>query len=242
LLSHLARAPRPGSRLAAVIGAAALLALSAGPAFGHTLQKAGAYNLLIGWHVEPTYVGQPNAVEVTITDATGQPVTDLGADDLKVVVSTAGQDSPELTFDPAFDLEEGNGTPGQYVADILPTAPGDYTFHVTGAVHGQAVDITVTSGDQTFDPAIGTSDVEFPVKLPSMTEVSTHLDRIDSRISDLQGSTVTPADVDAANAAAASANDAATRALYIGGGIGLLGLVVGLVALGVAVRSRRRPA
>lgn len=218
-------------RLAIVVAALALVASQASAASAHVVETAGQYSLAIGWHLEPAYVGQPNAVEVTISQGQHQPVTDLGADDLHAVVSTAGQSSPSLAFEPAFDLAEADGTPGQYLAKIDPTAPGDYAFHVTGTVHGQAIDITVTSGDQTFDPVIGTSDVEFPVKLPTLAEVSTHLDRIDARVQELNGGT-------AANPSAeiAEAKAAADRALIVGGGLGLLGVVVAAIAL-----FRRRP-
>lgn len=218
-------------RLAAVLAALALAASQALVASAHVAETAGPYSLEIGWHVEPAYVAQPNAVEVTISEAAHQPVTDLGADDLHVVVATAGQSSQSLPFEPAFDLAEGDGTPGQYIAKIDPTAPGDYSFHVTGTIHGQAVDITVASGDATFDPVAGTSEVEFPVKLPTVAEISTHLDRIDGRINQLGGGSPTDPTV-----AIADAKAAADRALLVGAGMGSLGVVVGLAAL-----LRRRP-
>jgi len=99
-------------------------------------------------------------------------------------------------------------------------------FEIAGTIHGSNVDIKVTSGDSTFDPVAGTSDLEFPVKLPTMAEVSTHLDRIDGRIQD-------------SSDAVSSAQSAADRALLIGGAAGLVGLVVAVVALVVALRARR---
>lgn len=219
-------------RAVALVAGLALAASQALVASAHVVETDGPYSLEIGWHVEPTYVGQPNAVEVTVSQGPDHPVTDLGVDDLQVVVSTAGESSPSLPFEPAFDLAEGDGTPGQYIAKIDPTAPGDYTFHLTGSIHGQAVDVTVASGDSTFDPVAGTSDVEFPVKLPTMAEVSTHLDRIDGRIQELGGGASDQA------AAFADAKAAADRALLVGGGLGLLGVVIGVAAL---VRRRSAP-
>ena len=214
--------------LAAVSIGLALVASQALIASAHVVESAGPYKLEIGWHVEPTYVDQPNAVEVTISDAQDQPVTDLGATDLSAVISSTGQSTAKIPFVPAFDLEENDGVPGQYIAALVPTAPGDYTFELVGTIHGTNVDVTVSSGDKTFDPVKGTSDLEFPVKLPTMDEVSTHLDRLDSRGQN-------------AGTAASDAQSAADRALLIGGGAGLLGLVVGAVALVVAMRSRRAP-
>jgi hypothetical protein len=210
----------------ALVAALALASSQALAASAHVVETAGTYHLEIGWHVEPTYVGQPNAIEVTISDASDKPVTDLGPDELHATVSTAGQTSPDLAFEPAFDLAEGDGVPGQYIAKIDPTAPGDYTFAIKGSIHGTAVDISVASSDKTFDPVVGTADIQFPVKLPSEAEVATHLDRLDGRVAD-------------ANSAASSASSAATQALLVGGILGGAGLIVGLAALVIAWRARK---
>jgi hypothetical protein len=218
------------SRVALAFAAVAALVLAApASALGHTVQHAGSYTLEIGWKTEPTYVAAPNAVSVTITDASGKPVTDLGADDLHVIVSTANQPSPELSFEPGFDPEEMDGPLGEYDAAIVPTAPGDYSFHITGTVHGTKVDITVASGDETFNAVVESTNLQFPVKLPSMAEVATHLDRIDARVQS----------VDAATAAANEARAAADRALLIGSGLGAIGIVIGLAGLLMARRATR---
>jgi hypothetical protein len=197
--------------------------LLASEAVAHVVKEAGPYTLEIGWEHEPTYVGEANGVQVIIHDADDNPITDLATDDLNVVVSTGDQQSGELTFEPAFDLQEGEGPMGQYNAPIMPTAPGDYTFHLTGAIHGEPVDITVTSSDETFDTVRGTADIQFPVKVPTMNEVATRLDRLDTRL--------------------ASADDAqaANRALLVGAGLGLLGVIIGVAALLVARRATRNP-
>jgi hypothetical protein len=194
----------------------------------HVPNKVGKYTVEVGWKNEPAYVGQQNAVLVIITDADDQPVTDLPADALQVVVTTAGQQSAELSFEPGFDPEEMEGPLGEYDAPILPTAPGGYDFHITGSIHDQAVDLTVTS-DQTEEPVSGTSDIEFPAKLPAMSEIVTRLDRVDARLA--QATT---------GADASDAKAAADRALLIGAGIGALALIVAVAALVVAARSTRR--
>ncbi|HJP88011.1 MAG TPA: hypothetical protein VJ850_03135 [Candidatus Limnocylindrales bacterium] len=216
------------------------------PALAHTGHEVGDYVLEIGWLHEPAFVGQPNAVQVTITDHhDSSPILDLGADDIKVVVSTAGTDSASLSFEPAFDAEEKEGSLGEYDAALVPTAPGDYTFHITGSIHGTAVDLTVASGDETFDPVVASTDLEFPAKMPSLTEVGTRLDRIDARIAALQsaapggsGDAALKAAQDAASAAtaaAATANNAMTIGLLVGGA----GLVIAVVSLFVAMRATR---
>jgi len=229
-------------RLAGIAAAAGLLVLTlVGPVEAHAVEHAGPYTIEIGWQHEPTYVGETNGVQVIIHDQADKPVTDLTADDLKVVVSTGDQQTPALTFEPGFDPVEMEGPLGEYDAAILPTTPGDYTFHLTGSIHGQAVDITVTSGDETFDTVKGTSDIQFPTKLPTVPEIVTRLDRIDQRLAEVQApSGPTQASVDAAAAAATEAQKAADQALLVGAALGLAGVVVGVVALVVAVRSTRR--
>lgn len=220
--------------LAAALATVSLLAPAS--AWAHTHLEVGDYHLTVGWANEPTLVGQPNAVQVLITDHGEQPVTDLAADALFVVVSTAGQDSQTRTLAPAFDVEEGFGTPGDYQAEILPTAPGEYVFHLTGSIRDQPVDLSITSGDDTFSPVQSSSDLEFPVKVPTLADVATRLDRIDGRIQELQA-----ADPGAeARAAAEAASDGANRALLVGTLVGGAGLVVAVVALWLAWRAGRR--
>jgi hypothetical protein len=236
---------RPVAGLA--LGSIVLLAsLALAPtAAAHAAFTAGSYSIEVGWLYEPTYVGQPNGVQVTVHDKSNQPVTDLAADALTVVVSTAGTDSPSLTFEPAFDLAQGDGPLGQYDASIVPTAPGDYSFHITGAIHGTAVDITAKSGADTFNAVISSGDIEFPVKLPTLDEVSTHLDRIDSRIAALQSAGPAGNSGTAAQAATAAAQDAAAaanRALLVGAVLGGAGVVIGAAALWLALRARRKGA
>ncbi len=235
-------------RLVAVsIASAGLLALAtAGSVAAHAVEHAGTYTIEIGWQHEPTYVGESNGVQIIVTDANDQPVVDLTADDLKVIVSTGEQQSQELTFDPGFDPEEMEGNLGEYDAAIMPTAPGDYTFHVTGSIHGTPVDLTVASGDETFNTVVGTSDIQFPTTLPTTAEIATRLDQIDSRVANVQtASGPTQASVDAAAAAASDAQAAADRALLVAGGIAIVGLLVGAAGLLLAVRASRatqRPA
>jgi hypothetical protein len=228
--------------LAAVLAGSVLAALAPGAA-AHSGIQVGEYLLAIGWRTEPAFVGQPNAVQVAIAHhADDSPVTDLAADALAVVVSTAGVASPPLALEPAFDAAEGTGALGEYGAALVPTAPGDYTFHITGSIHGTAVDVTLASGADTFDPVVGSGDLEFPDRLPSLDEVATHLDRIDARIAALQsaapGSEALSVAQDAAAAAHAAAA-AADRALLVGAVLGGAGLVFALAAL-VVVRTGRR--
>ena len=214
------------ARAAAVVATAMGLAIGvAAPATAHVVKQIGPYSVAIGWVREPTYVGEQNAVQVVIKDSAGNPVSDLSPDDLKVVVSTGNEQSDPMSLAPTFDEDTGLGIPGDYEATIIPTAPGNYTFLVTGTIHDQSVDETVTSSDSTFDAAVESTTIQFPSKLPALSGVITRLDRIDARIA---------ADRTRADEAAA----AATRALVVGIVIGGLGVLIGGSALFMSLRRR----
>ena len=227
--------------------AAILVSLALAPVVAaHSAIEIGNYLVEVGWRTEPAYVGQPNAVQVAVKNhADESPVLDLGPNDLAVVVSTAGTDSSSLAFTPAFDAIEKVGSLGEYDAALVPTAPGDYTFHVTGSIHGTKVDINLTSGDETFDAVVTSNDLEFPAKQPSLVEVATHLDRIDARVAALQSAEPGTAALTAAKAAAdtaRSAADSASLALLVGAILGGAGLLVAVVAVVLATRAGRRGA
>jgi hypothetical protein len=231
---------RPRRVAATLVGVAALVLFTVLPVAAHSIQDAGQYRLAIGWQREPTFTGVVNAVQVIVTNSAGKAVDDLGADDLKVVVSTNGEQSDPLSFDPSFDPDTGLGTHGEYDAAIMPTAPGDYTFHLTGSIHGEKVDFTVTSGDQTFDTVKDPTSIQFPTKLPTLTDLTTRITQVDARVTAAQGAGSSgQAAIDAAAGAAASAQSAADRALAVGAGLGILGIVLGAIGIVLALRSRR---
>lgn len=196
-------------------------------ATAHIVKQVGPYSVALGWVHEPTYVGEQNAVQVVIKNAKGEPVSDLTADDLKVVVTAAGKQSDPLALAPTFDEDTGLGIPGDYEAPIIPTAPGEYTFHLTGSIHGTAIDETATSADDTFDAAVEPTGIQFPNALPALGDVATRVERTDSR-------------AQAAATSAQQANDAARGALVAGLAVGGLGALLGLAGLTLAIR--RRPA
>lgn len=212
----------PTRRLSLAAGLAALLCLGlAGLVQGHVEHAFGAYHTALGWLHEPTYVGVENAVQVIVSDDQGKPVADLAAGDLTVTVSVAGKTSAALPLEPTLDPDSGEGTPGEYIASIIPTVPGDYTFHLQGAIHGTPVDESVTASDQTFDPVSSGAEAQFPVALPAVNDLVTRLDRLETRLQ--------------------AADASAQQALLVGGALGAIGILVGLVAIGLALRSRRAP-
>src|SRR6266852_6535893 len=119
--------------LLAIMAVAMLLALGALPsaALAHERRALGAgkYDVVVGWEVEPAYVGEKNAASVRISRAgtnPAEPVTGV-EQTLKVDIRQGAQTKP-------FDLRAVFGQPGYYVADIIPTREGDYIWTFNGSI------------------------------------------------------------------------------------------------------------
>jgi len=109
---------------------------------------------------------------------------------------------------------------------MIPTAPGDYTFHVTGSIHATKIAETATSSDTTFDSVVDPSAVQFPSKLPAIGDIATRLERVDARVQ---------AQLAASNEAKSSAQGALVAGLAVGGA----GILIGLVGVTLAIMARR---
>jgi len=219
---------RPVARVAAAtVAVGTVLFAVASPALAHEVRKVGAYQLTVGWQHEPVYAGTQNAVQIFIHDSSGAPVDDLGTPpSLKVQVVFGAKTSDELDLEPSFDADTGLGTHGEWDAAITPTEPGNYTFHLTGSIHGQAIDQKFTSGPETFNSVDDPATIEFPTKTPSAQQQAAAITR-------LQASTA-----DAASDAS-SAKDSASTATTVGIVAIVLAVVLGGVAIGLAVSARK---
>jgi hypothetical protein len=102
----------------------------------HESVTVGDYTIEIGWVNEPPTVGQQNAIVVNVSTTSDQkPVEDVSG--LTVAVSYGGQNKT-LTLQPL-----GEDTPGQFVAPILPTVPGQYTVNLGGKLGNTDVKVDV---------------------------------------------------------------------------------------------------
>jgi hypothetical protein len=186
----------------------------------HERRQVGAYVMRVGWADEPTFSGVKNAVQVLLADGSGKPVTDL-PEDLKVEIIFGSQKMGPLALEAAFG--KSFGRPGDFRAAVIPTRPGNYTFHFIGSLGGQPVDQSFTSSDKTFDPVTESQAIEFPAKDPSPGELAGRLERLGPRIDEGQAS---------ARAAAAAASQARV--------LGIIGILAGAVGIVVGLSSGRR--
>ena len=150
----------------AVVAVAVVSFLSAvGTAQAHGHTSAGDYSLVIGFHNEPAYQGEPNGLDLTVTNTkTNAKVTGL-ASTLKAEI-IYGDSKKTLKLVPQWGQE------GAYTAYVLPTQAGNYTWHIFGTIEKTPVDVTMTSGQQTFGAVQQKSAVTFPSAEPSALELA----------------------------------------------------------------------
>ncbi|MGH2663388.1 MAG: hypothetical protein ACRDH8_11410 [Actinomycetota bacterium] len=194
---------------------------TAAPATAHEERRQGDHVFVVGWLDEPTYVGFPNAVSFEVAHG-----DEPAEGEFEVEVIFGDENSEERTD--SLPLDPVDGSPGEYVAAVIPTRAGTYTFHITGTLEdGDEVDEAFTSGADTFDEPQDPAGAQFPAEDPTAGELAERLERVDSRLASLQRSVV--------QAAAPSEEGGDSQILAI------IGVVLGALALIglVALRPRR---
>jgi hypothetical protein len=185
----------------------ALLLAGAATAAAHVTEESGPFEVEMGWAKEPPSVDGENFVEVGVSEAGGKPVP-VPAGALSVEVAYA---DTAVTL-PLVPTEE----PGGLEAALTPTRPGTYAFHVSGTVHGQSLDVGATCSQSTFECVDAVAGNEFPVKDPSIGEMTRRLDRESDRVEE--------------------ANDSAEGARTLA----IVALALAAVALALSIRTARR--
>ena len=138
--------------------------LSSFAASAHGVTTVGDYELVIGFHNEPAYQGEPNGLDLFVTNmTTSEPVNGL-EETLRVEI-IHGASTRELTIETQF------GQDGAYTAHVLPTEAGDYTWHIWGDIEGTPVDVSMTSSPDTFSAVEPKSVVAFPAAEPTSDDL-----------------------------------------------------------------------
>jgi hypothetical protein len=141
------------------------------PLVAHEGHVVGPYRLVVGWGEEPAFTGIRNSVVVEITEvAGGRPLADLGGGSLSADVSF-GSERVTLALQPA--PQRAN----ELRAWIVPTRAGTYAFHITGKVRHQAIDITSTCSEKSFDCVVDATEIQFPAKDPSTGQLAERVNR-----------------------------------------------------------------
>jgi hypothetical protein len=131
-------------------------------AHGHT--EVGDYELVIGFHNEPAYQGEPNGLDLFVTNMKTKERVNGLEETLKAEI-IYGASKQELTMEAQW------GQDGAYTAYVLPTEAGDYTWHIWGDIEGTPVDVSMTSSPDTFSSVEPKSAVAFPAVEPTLKEL-----------------------------------------------------------------------
>jgi hypothetical protein len=169
------------SFLRAAVLTAAFALLSVGIAAAHGDHEVGDYVVVFGWRSEPAYAGMFNGPEIYIETHDGA-AAEVNAE-LQAEV-TFGPVSTTVFFEPAF------GETGHYIVDLIPTMPGDYTFHITGKIGTTAVDLTFDSADGEFSSVNPASDILFPAPdadaTATIADLEARLTALEARLAALE--------------------------------------------------------
>ncbi len=149
------------------------LATVVAPISAHEEREIGTYDVELGWRVEPVYAGVYNGPEVFVHDADGNAVTGL-EDTLNLMVHFGDQEK-------LLELYPVWNDPGHYTADLIPTRPGDYGFHLFGKIADLDVDEEFTSADGKFGTTEPSTDIMFPAP-----EAGADLASLQAQIDDLK--------------------------------------------------------
>jgi hypothetical protein len=235
---------------------ALLVPLITSVALAHGQTTVGDYDIEIGFHNEPAYVNQPNGLDLFVTNSkTNEKVTGL-EDTLKAEI-IFGASKKELKI-------EATEVDGAYTAYVVPTAVGDYTWHIFGTIKGTPADISMTSSPTTFNSVETTVNYEFPAPDTTFTDLRTQADAAAKSAADASQAAAaakqsiadtvaslatTTQSVNAANQALTNANQSiatasqaaatATQSAQTALIVGIVGAVLGVIGIVVGLAGRR---
>jgi hypothetical protein len=157
----------------------------AGIGYAHGTRGVADHKFIVGWAVEPAFVGFPNAVQLIVQEPDGTPVEGVEKE-LRVEVSIGGEKTEPMELRTVFD------SPGEYRADLMPTVPGGYTFRFFGDFEGAQVDESFESPKDGFNEVEGTSEIAFPKAAPSTTELAERLRGVENTANDAEDAIALP--------------------------------------------------
>lgn len=146
-------------RLISILAILTLLLGLVVPSFAHEGREVGEGAdkavITFGWRVEPAYTDLLNGPELMIENHDTDTAVEGLEETLQLEVSYGGKSK-------VLKLRAVWNDPGHYTADLIPTQPGDYSFHLTGKIGSVDVDETFSSTDGEFSSVNPISDIQFP--------------------------------------------------------------------------------
>ncbi|MCU0514352.1 MAG: hypothetical protein MUE40_17510 [Anaerolineae bacterium] len=183
---------RIGGMLALLL-TTAILSVSA-----HEGREVGEFNLVFGWREEPAFAGMMNGPEIILEAGHGEEHgddhggghsdTDAAADEHSTFdwSSIEVNLQAEVTFGDqttTVNFRRAWGTENHYIAELIPTLPGDYTFRVYGTIGDIAVEEIFSSADGQFSTVEPAGDIMFPA-LPAVD--NSRIAALEARIAALE--------------------------------------------------------
>lgn len=163
------------------LSVAAVIVLSAaGSVLAHERRQVGPNIFIVGWFVEPAFVGEKNGVDLHVATGTlppeGSPPAPAGAPvaEPPPVLGVEKTLKVEVIYGAerrTYDLRTVFRQPGRYTAHITPTRAGDYRMRFFGTVEGTQVEQTFDSADRKFNEVQAIEGTHFPVVVPGPDEL-----------------------------------------------------------------------
>lgn len=125
------------------------------PVSAHEGREVGDYVIELGWRVEPAYTTLFNGPEFTVVTHGDEKGVEGLEDTLSIEVAYGGRTK-------ALRLRALSGTSGHYIADLIPTQPGDYSFRIIGTIGDLEVDELFDAANGEFSSVEPISDIQFP--------------------------------------------------------------------------------
>jgi hypothetical protein len=148
--------------VALIAAALAVLTPALASAHEHRVVADGRYSMVVGYSTEPAYSGFMNGLDLRVSDnSMATPAADGGepVEGLELTLQAEiiyGDQTMPLVLEPRWQ------TPGAYDAWVVPTQPGDYSFHIFGAIGDVQIDETFTPGPETFSSVADQAEIQFP--------------------------------------------------------------------------------
>jgi hypothetical protein len=170
------------SLLSAALVVASSLLTFAGTAVAHERRTVGPYQLTVGFLTEPAFAGTSNGLDLRVTDTRATPAKAVEGlqETLTATVQSGGLAPMPLRITARF------GTPGAYNGVFVPTVPGVYVFQLKGKIESLDVDEKFESGPGRFNDVESTAALQYPVKVPSGSELGDRLAAIQSDLTQIR--------------------------------------------------------
>jgi hypothetical protein len=143
-------------------------------AWAHEEVDSGNYHFEIGWVNEPVILGQRNGLDLFVASADNP---EEGIPDVSTLVFTVEYGG----VNKSYDIVPVEGEDGHYTASFVPTREGQYTFHLTGSIEGESIDVSVEP-----EEVVSADTVSFPESQPSAAELTSRIAAAEARASTTQ--------------------------------------------------------